>query len=43
VGYAKLQASSGRPGEPRIVLTGGTFSGDVKVRHRRRLEKLARR
>ena len=31
------------PGAPRIVLTGGTFFGDVKVLRRRLWEKLARR
>jgi hypothetical protein len=43
VGRTSLQASSVKPGAPRIVLTGGTFFGDIKVRHRRRWEKLARR
>jgi hypothetical protein len=43
VGRTNLQASSGIPGAPRIVLTGGTFFGDIKVRHRRLWEKLARR
>ena len=33
----------GTPGAPRIVLTGGTFFGDIKVRHRRLWEKLVRR
>ena len=41
VGRTNRQASSGIPGAPRIVLTGGTLFGDIKVRHRRRLwEKL---
>ncbi|MGZ4331881.1 MAG: hypothetical protein ACXVXL_28260, partial [Solirubrobacteraceae bacterium] len=40
VGRTNLQASSGIPGAPRIVLTGGTFFGDIKVRHRRWWEKL---
>ena len=31
VGGTKLQAGSGIPGAPRIVLTGGTFFGDIKV------------
>ncbi len=43
VGRTNLQAGSGRPGAPRIVLTGGTFFGDIKVRHRRLWEKLGRR
>jgi hypothetical protein len=30
------------PGAPRIILTGGTGLGDVKVRHRRLWEKLVR-
>ena len=30
------------PGAPRIVLTGGTVFGDLKVRHRRLWEKLVR-
>ena len=42
VGRTHLQASSGIPGAPRIVLTGGTFSGDINVRHPRRWEKLGR-
>ena len=36
-------AQSGGPGAPRIVLTGGTVFGDVKVRARRLREKLAQR
>jgi Domain of unknown function (DUF1707) len=43
VGRTNLQAGSGIPGAPRIVLTGGTFFGDIKVRHRRLWEKLGRR
>ena len=43
VGRTNLQASSGIAGAPRIVLTGGTFFGDIKVRHRRLWEKMARR
>jgi Cell wall-active antibiotics response 4TMS YvqF len=43
VGRTNLQASSRIPGPPRIVLTGGTFFGDIKVRHRRLWEKLGRR
>ena len=43
LGRTNLQAGSGIPGAPRIVLTGGTFFGDIKVRHRRLWEKLGRR
>ena len=43
LGRTKLQVGSGAPGAPRIVLTGGTFFGDIKVRHRRLWEKLGRR
>ena len=43
VGRTNVQASSVIPGAPRIVLTGGTFFGDIKVRHRRLWEKLGRR
>ena len=43
LGRTNLQAGSGTPGAPRIVLTGGTFSGNVKVRHPRLWEKLGRR
>jgi hypothetical protein len=43
LGRTNLQASSVIPGAPRIVLTGGTFFGDIKVRHRRLWGKLGRR
>ena len=43
VGRTNLQAGSRMPGAPRIVLTGGTLFGDIKVRHRRLWEKLGRR
>jgi DUF1707 SHOCT-like domain len=43
VGQTNLQASSGVPAAPRIVLTGRTFFGDIKVRHRRLWDKLGRR
>ena len=43
VGRTNLQLSSAIPGAPRIVLTGGTFFGDIKVRHRRLRDKLGRR
>jgi hypothetical protein len=35
LGRTTLQAGSAIPEAPRIVLTGGTFFGDIKVRHRR--------
>ena len=31
------------PGAPRIVLTGGTYFGDVRIRHRRLWERLVGR
>jgi hypothetical protein len=40
LGRTNLQASSEAAGAPRIVLTGGTFSGNVNVRHPRLWEKL---
>jgi Domain of unknown function (DUF1707)/Cell wall-active antibiotics response 4TMS YvqF len=43
LGRTNLQASSATPGAPRIVLTGGTFSGNVTARHPRLWEKLGRR
>jgi hypothetical protein len=43
LGRTNLQASSGIPGAPHIVLTGGTFSGNINVRHPRLWEKLGRR
>jgi hypothetical protein len=43
LGRTNLQASSGVPGAPRIVLTGGTFSGNINVRHPRLWERLGRR
>src|SRR3954466_4105513 len=43
MGRTNLQAGSGIHGAPRIVLTGGTFFGDIKVRHQRLWEKLGRR
>jgi hypothetical protein len=43
LGRTNLQAGSAIPGAPRIVLTGGTFFGDIKVRHQRLWEKLGRR
>jgi hypothetical protein len=43
LGRTKLQAKSEVPGAPRIVLTGGTFSGSINVRHPRLWEKVRRR
>lgn len=43
IGRIKHQAGPATPGAPRVVLTGGTFFGDVRVRHRRLWDKLARR
>src|SRR3954451_57885 len=43
VGKLKYEAGAAVvPGAPRIVLTGGTAFGDVRVRHRRFWEKLTR-
>ena len=43
IGRLRHEAASPVPGAPRIVLTGGTFFGDVRIRHRRLWEKLVRR
>src|SRR4051812_3757886 len=43
IGRAKHDAGLRTPGAPRVVLSGGTFFGDIKVQHRRLWEKLARR
>jgi hypothetical protein len=43
LGRTNLRAKSGVPGAPRIVLTGGTFSGSINVRHPRLWEKVRRR
>jgi len=43
LGRTNLQAKSEVPGAPRIVLTGGTFSGSINVRHPRLWEKARRR
>jgi Domain of unknown function (DUF1707)/Cell wall-active antibiotics response 4TMS YvqF len=43
IGRLRHDAAPPVPGAPRIVLTGGTFFGDVRVRHRRLWEKLIRR
>ena len=43
IGQIKHEAGPpASPGAPRIVITGGTTFGDVKIRHRRLWEKLAR-
>ena len=42
LGQLKQEAGAATPGAPRIVLTGGTVFGDIKVRHQRLWEKLAR-
>jgi hypothetical protein len=42
LGRTNLKAGSGAPGAPRIVLTGGTFSGNISIRHPRLWEKLGR-
>jgi hypothetical protein len=42
VGQTKIDAGGGIPGAPRIVLTGGTFFGDIKVRRGRLWDKLRR-
>jgi Domain of unknown function (DUF1707)/Cell wall-active antibiotics response 4TMS YvqF len=43
LGRTNLKASSGLPGASRVVLTGGTFSGNITVRHPRLWEKVGRR
>ncbi|MDA0158730.1 DUF1707 domain-containing protein [Solirubrobacter ginsenosidimutans] len=43
IGRTKLDAGLRTPGAPRVVLSGGTFFGDIKVQHRRLWEKLTRR
>ena len=40
LGKLQLQTTAAVPGAPRIVLTGGTFFGNVKIRHKRLWEKL---
>jgi len=41
LGQLKQEAGgAATPGAPRIVLTGGTLFGDVKIRHKRLWEKL---
>ena len=41
LGQLKQEASAPVPGAPRIVLTGRTVFGTIRVRHRRLWEKLA--
>lgn len=43
LGSVKREHTAPVPGAPRIVLTGGTFFGSVKVRHKRLWEKFAGR
>jgi hypothetical protein len=43
IGRTKHDTGPRTPGAPRVVLSGGTFFGDIKVQHRRLWEKLARR
>ena len=44
LGQLKQEAGGvATPGAPRIVLTGGTVFGEIKVRHRRLWEKLGAR
>ena len=40
LGSLKQEISAAGPGAPRIVLTGGTWFGNVKIRHKRLWEKL---
>ena len=42
-GRTNLQAGSGTPGAPRIVLTGKSYSGNLTVRHTHLWEKLGHR
>lgn len=43
IGRTKHEAGPPAPGAPRVVLSGGTFFGDIKIQRRRRWEKLTRR
>ena len=43
VGKLKLECGPATPGAPRVVLSGGTLFGDVKVRNQRRWEKFLKR
>jgi len=40
LGKLKHDTSAAGPGAPRIVITGGTWFGNVKIRHKRLWEKL---
>jgi DUF1707 SHOCT-like domain/Cell wall-active antibiotics response LiaF, C-terminal len=40
LGKLKQETSAASPGAPRIVLTGGTWFGNVKIRHKRLWERL---
>jgi hypothetical protein len=43
IGKLKQEQTAAAHGAPRIVLTGGTWFGDVKILHRRMWEKFLRR
>jgi hypothetical protein len=40
IGKLRQEQTAAAPGAPRVVLTGGTWFGDVKILHRRMWEKL---
>jgi hypothetical protein len=42
MGSLKQQATAATPGAPRVILTGGTVFGTIKVRNKRLWEKLLR-
>ena len=43
IGKLKQEQTAAAHGAPRIVLTGGTWFGDVKILHQRKWEKFLRR
>ena len=43
LGRVKQEETDPVPGAPRIILTGGTIFGDIKIRHKRLWQKLASR
>ncbi|MDA0140464.1 DUF1707 SHOCT-like domain-containing protein [Solirubrobacter deserti] len=43
MGSLKQQASAPTPGAPRVILTGGTVFGTIRVRNQRLWEKLLKR
>lgn len=43
LGSLKQEASAPTPGAPRVILTGGTWVGSIKVRNQRMWEKLLKR